>query len=230
MRPATDEVPKALLRVAGEPFAVHQLRWLASQGVTDVAYSIGHLGHLIEEELAPRHDLGCTVHFVDEGDDLRGTGGAVRLAVDRDALDDPFFVLYGDSYLDIDLPDVAAAFERSAADALMTVFRNDDRWERSNAVFDGDRVRLYSKRPDARADAEMRWVDYGLSILSRATVRSRVADDRPSDLAVLFEELSVEGRLAGYEARRRFYEIGSPTGLAELEHHLAPQHDDDLQP
>ena len=82
MRPATDSRPKPLLPVAGEPFAVHQLRWLAAHGVTDIVYSIGYLGHMIRDELASRDDLGVAIRFVDEGEGLLGTGGAVRFAVE----------------------------------------------------------------------------------------------------------------------------------------------------
>ena len=52
MRPATDSVPKPLLPVAGVPFVVHQLRRLASQGVTDVVYSIGYRGDMIKQYFA----------------------------------------------------------------------------------------------------------------------------------------------------------------------------------
>ena len=47
MGPATDEVPKTFLPVAGPPFADWQLQWLASKGVDHVTYSVGHLGDLI---------------------------------------------------------------------------------------------------------------------------------------------------------------------------------------
>ncbi len=113
MRPATNTLPKPLLPVAGEPFAVHQLRWLASEGVTDVVYSIGYLGDMIRDALASRRDLGCSVRFVDEGSQQLGTGGAVRFALDQGVLDETFFVLYGDSYLRVDVSAVADRFEES---------------------------------------------------------------------------------------------------------------------
>ncbi len=222
MRPATDAVPKPLLTVAGEPFAVHQLRWLVSEGVTDVVYSIGHLGHLIRDELGDRADLGCSLRFVDEGANLLGTGGAVRLAVEREpGLDGDFFVLYGDSYLEVDLRDVAAAFLASGAEALMTVFRNDNQWERSNVVFHDDRVERYDKLEADPTAAGMHHVDYGLSVLTADAVRARVPIGTVADLADMFRNLSLEGHLAGFEADRRFYEIGTPAGLADLEAHLA---------
>jgi N-acetyl-alpha-D-muramate 1-phosphate uridylyltransferase len=220
MRPATDNLPKPLLRVAGEPFAVHQLRWLASEGVTDVVYSIGYLGHMIRDALANRRDLGCTVRFVDEGPRLVGTGGAVRLAIDEGELEGTFFVLYGDSYLRLDLESVEDCFERSHAEALMTVYRNDGEWGSSNAEFDGQRVVRYDKRePDPEA-AGMHYIDYGLSILRTDSVRDRLPPGTRSDLADMLSSLSLEGRLAGYEAHQRFFEIGSPAGLADLRRHL----------
>ena len=221
MRPATDALPKPLLPVAGEPFAIHQLRWLAAEGVTDVVYSIGYLGHMIRDALGSRSDLGCTVRFVDEGTSALGTGGALRFAVDEAALDAPFFVLYGDSYLRIALGSVVECYERSGAEALMTVFRNEGRWDTSNVAFDGRRVLRYAKgEPDPLA-AGMRYIDYGLSILRPDSVRARLPAGGSSDLADMLRALSLEGRLAGYEAHDRFYEIGSPSGLAELQQHLA---------
>jgi NDP-sugar pyrophosphorylase family protein len=220
MRPATDRLPKPLLPVAGEPFAVHQLRWLAAAGVTDVVYSIGYRGALIRAELGGR-ELGCSVRFVDEGTQLRGTGGAVRLAVDSGLLDSPFFVLYGDSYLCLDLRAVVARFAAAGVEALMTVYCNDGALDRSNAVFDGQLVTRYDKREPDPAAAGMRFIDYGLSILQPDTVRQRVSADAPSDLADLFSTLSAARQLAGYEASQRFFEIGSPQGLADLTLHLS---------
>ncbi len=221
MRPATDAVPKALLPVAGEPFAVHQLRWLASEGVDRVVMSIGHLGGQIREALGARSDLGVAVDFVDEGDRRLGTGGAVRFAVDEGALGEEFLVLYGDSWLQVDITAVEAAHRASGLEALMVVHRNEGRWDTSNVVFDGRRIVRYDKHEAEPAAAGMHYIDYGLSVLRSSTVAQRIPADEPSDLATLFNGLSLEGRLAGYEAGQRFFEIGSRDGWIELDRHLA---------
>ena len=216
MLPATELVPKPLLPVAGVPFALRQLDDLAARGVTEVVYSIGYLGEQIRAALSAA-DLPCTVRIVDEGEHLLGTGGATRLAVDEGDLGEAFFLLYGDSYLPIDLAAVQACFEASGAPALMTVYRNDGAYDTSNVVFDGGRVVRYDKREPDPEGAGMRYIDYGLSVLRTATVLEHVPPGRPSDLADMFQHLSTIGQLAGYEAADRFYEIGSPDGLADLE-------------
>ena len=217
MRPVTETIPKALIPVAGRPFVDWQLEWLASQGVGRVVLSIGHRGGLLREHVADGGRFGLTVEYVDEGSQLRGTGGALRLALDEGALPAAFFVLYGDSYLTVSLPAVWDAFGAGGRPALMTVLRNDARWDASNADYRAGRVVLYEKRPDDAG--RFRFIDYGLLILSRSVV-SEIPKTGRFDLARLLHRLSVENRLSGFEVADRFYEIGSPAGLADLEAHL----------
>ena len=103
----------------------------------------------------------------------------------------------------------------------MTVHRNDDRWDVSNAVFATDRVVLYDKHGTDPSTAKRRWIDYGLSVLSAKVIAERVPSGEVADLAELYHDLSVEGQLAGLEVEERFYEVGSPAGLAELEGYIA---------
>jgi NDP-sugar pyrophosphorylase family protein len=96
---------------------------------------------------------------------------------------------------------------------MMTVLRNEGRWDRSNVCYAKGHVHLYDKRTP---QAEMQFIDYGLSILRRE-VAEAVPSRTPFDLACLFHELSKSGQLAGFEVHERFYEVGSPDGLIELE-------------
>jgi NDP-sugar pyrophosphorylase family protein len=216
MRTHNPTVPKAMLPVAGRPFVHWQLSWLADQGVDDAVLSIGHLGEQIRDFVRDGAAWHLTVTYVEEGDDLRGTGGAVRLAVDQGALGDSFFVLYGDSYLQVSLRDVQATFEAAGRPALMTVYENDGRWDASNAVCAGDVVTLYEKGC-ADPPPDMRFIDYGLSVLRADIVRELIPRQERHDLAGFFQTLSRQGRLGAFVATERFYEIGSPDGLADLD-------------
>ncbi len=212
-------VPKSLVPILGEPFVHHQLRLLASQGIRDVLYVIGFRGEQIRTAVGDGHAFGLAVSYVDEGDRLHGTGGALRFAHDKASLDDAFGVVYGDSYLPVDLGQVWAAFGSSTSPALMTVFRNNHRWDRSNAVFEDGRVVIYDKRTDVR-DARMQWIDYGFSFLHREVVESIPDSGAVCDLGEIYRDLSQRGDLAGFEVTTRFFEVGSPEGVAALESHL----------
>ncbi len=220
MRPQTEDVPKALIPVAGRPFAEHQLAWLAGQGVTRVVYGIGEKGAQVRDFVGSGRRWGLEVAYADEGDRLLGTGGAVRLAVDEGLLDGGFLVLYGDSYLSLDVGALWAA-SGGGATPVLSVYRNDGRWDASNAVFeDGFVTRFEKGRADA-ADIGMQYIDYGLSVLTRAVVETHIPEGEAHDLARVYGALAEAGQLRGFEATERFYEIGSPQGLADLEAHLA---------
>jgi NDP-sugar pyrophosphorylase family protein len=214
MWPYARTVPKTLLPVAGRPFAAWQLEWLARAGVTSVVYCIAYLGDQIRDYVGDGSTWGLKVAYVDEGTALRGTAGAIRLATDEGVLDPRFLVLYGDSWLQIDPSEVYRHSDTCGLPALMTVFENRGRWDTSNVVFDCGMVTRYEKGLDP-VPPEMRWIDYGLQVLTRGLVLAGVPATEPSDLAPLYSRLAAGGQLAGFEAAARFYEIGSPDGLAE---------------
>jgi len=218
MRPYTDTVPKVLLPVGGEPFAAHQLRLLRSQGFTDVVLCVGHLGERVEEFVGDGADYGLRTRFVNDGPHLRGTAGALRQALDLGLLAETFAVVYGDSYLPIDVAPVWGAFESTSQPALMTIFRNDVDPEQSNVVYEDGRLVRYQK---GAAGPAMRYIDFGLSILDRSVIADRVPTGATVDLATVMEDLSHEGALAGFVVEQRYYEIGSPAGLEDLERYLA---------
>lgn len=220
MKPLTDVLPKALIPVAGGPFLDRQLAWLAGQGVGRVVFAIGYRGNQIRSFVGDGSRWGLDVAYSDEGRRRLGTGGAVRLAVDEGLLDPGFLVLYGDSFLDVDVGAVWAASGEGTR-PVMCVYRNDGRFDESNAVFDNGRVTRFEK---GRADAArlgMRYIDYGLSVLTREAVLAHVPAGEAFDLALVYQRLAEAAALGGFEAARRFYEIGSPRGLADLEAHLA---------
>jgi NDP-sugar pyrophosphorylase family protein len=212
MRPLTETCPKTLLPAGGRPFAWHQLQWLAAQGITEVIYSIGHQGEMIRRYWAEDPSPVPTIRYVDEGEQLRGTAGALRLAREQGVLDESFFVIYGDSFLPVEFVPIWRAFQASGQPALMTVLRNEGRWDRSNVIYQPGRVMLYDKA----AAPGMQYIDYGLSCFRR----DLLDDLAHSDLARVFHDLSIQGRLAGFQVHERFYEIGSPAGLRDFEQYL----------
>jgi NDP-sugar pyrophosphorylase family protein len=216
MWPETKTVPKTLLPVLGTPFAAWQLSWLARSGIRSVVYSIGYLGDDIRDYVGDGSSWGLSVVYVDEGEHLLGTAGALRLALDSGVLENDFLVLYGDSWLQTDPAAVLQSLRERAEPALMTVHRNEGQWDTSNVIFDGRRVLRYDKGLSERPP-EMCWIDYGLIALRRSVLAEQVPSETVFDLAPVLSALAAEGRLGGFEVPDRFYEIGSPQGRDELE-------------
>jgi NDP-sugar pyrophosphorylase family protein len=223
MKPLSTTLPKALFPVAGRPFLDHQLALLARSGATRVVLSVGYLGNMVRDHLAA-NPPPIPVVLCDDGPTPVGTGGALRVAGEAGLLERSFLVTYGDSYLPIDLRPLFDFHEKSGTAATMSVLRNDGKWDGSNCVVLGDRVVRYEKIKDPeKRPADMHWIDYGISALDGAFVASW-CDTFPLDLSAPLSRLSLAGGLAAFPVTQRFYEIGSPNGLADLETLLsAPQ-------
>jgi NDP-sugar pyrophosphorylase family protein len=196
--------------VAGRPFVDYQLELLREQGVRQVVLCVGHLGDQIRRHVGDGRAFGIRVDYSLDGDRPQGTAGALVNA--RDMLGDAFMILNGDTYFDVDHAALAAEFRAGGRLGLMAVFHNRGRGERSNVRIAGGRIVSYDKRePHPQAEH----VDAGLGAL-RAEALDLVPPDRPADLADLYRELLARGQLDAFQTDRRYYEIGSPAGLAEF--------------
>jgi NDP-sugar pyrophosphorylase family protein len=207
MRPLTEQIPKSLIDVGGRPFLWHQLQLLKKKGVDHVVLAVGYLGDRIQQQFGDGSDLGMRIDYSFDGSKLLGTAGAIRQALQY--LPENFFVLYGDSYLTCDYQAVQAAFHRAGLPGLMTIYRNEGQYDKSNIEFDGTSIARYDKR---ESTPQMHYVDYGLGVFQRNVFES-IPEGEVRDLATIYQDLLSRGELAAFEVHERFYEIGSPEGL-----------------
>jgi len=215
------DTPKPLLSVAGEPFLVHQLRLLARAGAQHVVLCVGYLGEYIEEVIGDER-FGIRIDYSYDGTELLGTLGAIRQA--SPLLGERFLTLYGDTYLRVDYRSFDVLWKASGLPGAMAVFRNRDKWDRSNAEFADGLITQYDK---LRQTPEMEWVDYGLGGLTVQALS--LVDASHGDLADLQHLLSNQRLLFGYQAVNRFYEIGTPAALREAERFLSAERDREMK-
>jgi len=216
--PATLKIPKSLIEVAGKPFIFHQLALLKKQYVCNVVLCVGKFGELIQDYVGDGHEWGLKVQYSYDGDTLLGTGGAIKKATSL--LPEVFFVLYGDSYLDVDLKPILERFECEGKPALMTVYHNKNKWDKSNILFKNGQVVKYDKK---NIIPQMEHLDYGINIL-RKSVFNEWPDGIPFDLSEVFIKLIEKGEVSAFEVLKRFYEIGSIRGIKETEEYLVASH------
>jgi N-acetyl-alpha-D-muramate 1-phosphate uridylyltransferase len=215
MRPLTETLPKSLLLVAGRAFVDWQLERLAACGVRDVVMCVAYLGEQIRDHVGDGARLGVRVVWSTEPQ-LLGTAGALRHALSL--LAPTFLVTYGDSYLPFDYAEPLVALDaHDDCDGVMAVFANAGRWDASNVILrDGAWVDRYEK---ASGDPRFDHIDYGATALRREVIAA-LDDGVPHGLDAVQHDLAARGRLRAVVARERFFEIGSPAGLAELDRHL----------
>jgi|TARA_B100001964_G_scaffold135062_1_gene149104 NDP-sugar pyrophosphorylase family protein len=202
----TTNIPKALLDIYGKPFISRQLNYLKDQGFNKVVICVGHYGEKIKNLVGNGSNYNLNVAYSDDGQQLLGTGGSLKKACK--ILDKNFFVLYGDSFLPVNFSIIEKAFLNQEKPALMTVLKNSNRWDKSNVYFENENVIYNKKNPEK----DMNYIDYGLSVVNNSIFDNFIENEN-FDIAEIFENLSKNNLLAGYEVNERFYEIGSSSGL-----------------
>lgn len=217
LRPLTEKIPKALIEVNGEPFIAHQLRLLQKQGIEQVVICIGYHGEQIIDFVEDGRQFGLSVDYSSDGDKLLDTAGCIKQALPL--VSENFFVLYGDSYLSCDYARVQAAFLHQKKLGLMTVFRNEGKWDKSNIEYRSGKILAYDKKMQT---PDMHYIDYGLGMLTKQSFEN-VPENQVFDLAALYQILLKQDQLGAYEVTERFYEAGSLAGIKELEALLEQQ-------
>ena len=223
----TRDLPKALLPIAGRPFLAWLLEALVQRGFSQVLLCIGHHGDQIEHFLGSGRSFGIDALYSRDGEQLLGTGGALRRAFARQLLAETFLVTYGDSYLPFDygapLTDLIAHPE---ALGTMSVFENQHAWDASNCAVQGELVVRYEK---GSRDPALTFIDYGAIALRREVIAEQ-PEHVAFGLDALQHQLAQSGRLRAFRATQRFYEVGSEAGIADLERKLSGNESDPARP
>ena len=209
LKPVTETIPKSMIEVAGKPFIGHQFLLIKNNGISNVIICAGKFGEMIQEFTEKNNSFDLNIKYSFDGSKLLGTGGALKKALEYTG--EVFFVMYGDSYLTADFVEVGNYFQSSGANGLMTVYRNDNKFDKSNVEFEDGKIIRYDKKA---TDDKLKFIDYGLGIFKK-----RAFDDFNEqeifDLETVYQSLLKKNELAGFEVKERFYEIGSFKGLEE---------------
>ncbi len=80
LKPLTDHMPKALVRVGGEPLLKHVVVQMKNAGFTHIVVNVHHFADQIEEYLAAQQNFGIDIRISDERRQLLNTGGGIKKA------------------------------------------------------------------------------------------------------------------------------------------------------
>ncbi len=210
LRPLTESIPKAMILIHQVPFVSLQLEMLKKQNIKQMIFCLGYKGEMIEKYLKKQNDQDLKIEFFYDGTPLLGTAGSIRKIYHK--LSSHFFVMYGDSYLLCNFLSVQNAFIKSQKKGLMTIYRNSNQWDTSNIAYEKGKILSYEK---GKKSSNLRYIDYGLSVFSKEAFKD-LPLDKPLDLGTLYKNLIRSNHLAAYETKKRFYEIGSFSGIKEF--------------
>ena len=202
-----ENTPKCLLEVNNKPFLYYQLKYLEQFGSQDVYLSVGHLSEYFYDFAQKYRFQNIAIKLIEDGPLPLGTGGAVKNIIKK--IGSPSFVMYGDSFLRVNFLDVCNFYNKDLG-PLIVIYKNDDRYDKSNIYFKGNNIIYNKANPSHLCDH----IDYGIGIYKYSDFENTIES---FDLSLIQERFSKRKKLQYFEAKKRFYEIGTPKSYKEAE-------------
>jgi MurNAc alpha-1-phosphate uridylyltransferase len=206
MRPLTDATPKPLLTLAGKPIIAHLIERLARAGLRDLIINHAHLGNQLVDYLGDGSRFGATVTYSPEQDGGLETGGGIFHALPL--IDsDPFAVVNGDIWTDYPFERLPRRLDGMAH---LVMVSNPPHHPAGDFVLTDHRLRV---------DGGATLTFSGIGVYRRALFTGCRPGKFP--LAPLLRAAMAKGAVSGEHHEGRWFDIGTPERLAELDRELA---------
>ena len=135
LKPLTDNMPKALVPLAGKTLLQWQIERLKAAGITDIVVNVHHFPDLIINYLRDNDNFGCRIAVSDERDMLLETGGGLRKAKELltsspNSLiaSSPILICNVDILSNIDLPTLLKAYNPEEMGVVVVSPRDTQRY------------------------------------------------------------------------------------------------------
>lgn len=199
LRPLTLETPKPLLPIKEKPIVQHALENLARFGVKRAILSVGYKAEQIQEYF-DQLDLGIKISYCVEKE-LLGTGGAIKLAAD--GLAEPFFLLWGDNLMDLDLQGLSSAYLEGGAPVCMVLTEREDTENFGVVQLEGNRAVSFVEKPK-REEAPSNLINAGAFVVDPEILRM-LPPGKSSIEKDCFEKIAAGGKISAYVHRGQWF-------------------------
>lgn len=210
-------LPKPMVPVLGVPALEYQIALCRRFGFERVLLLVHHAHEDIQRHFGDGSRHGISIEYLIDAAP-RGTGGALRDALPR--LRETCLVLYGDTFVDVDLRRLWEAHVCSAAAVTLFVHPNDHPADSDLVETDAtgavSALHPYPHPPDAEHD---NLAVAALFVLQSAVLTDSAPVDAPSDLVkdVLPAALRRGQRLFAYISPEYIRDFGTPARLDQVE-------------
>ncbi|MBO5795402.1 MAG: nucleotidyltransferase family protein [Bacteroides sp.] len=231
LRPLTDNMPKALVPVAGKPMLQHVIERMKAAGFNEITINIHHFGEQIIDFVQANQQFGITIHISDERGELLDTGGGIKKARPFLDGDEPFLVHNADILTDVDLHKLYQHHLTNNADATLLVSqRNTSRY----LLFDNDN-RLKGWVNKTTGEVKPQGFSYnenklselafgGIHIISPRLFHLLEGEQWQGKFSIISFYLSIcqKARIQGFSTEGyQWFDIGKPDTLALAEASLS---------
>jgi len=209
--PLAKNIPKSMIIIDDKPFLEYQIENLKKHNIKDIVLCVGHLSEKIEEHFGDGRKFGVNIKYSYDEDNPLGPIGAVKNA--ESLLEKEFFIMYGDSYLSVEFQKAYSFFKDNNKLGLMVVYKNQDKYDKSNLKIKNNMVISYGEKGSD-------FIDYGTSLIRKKAL-DLVPKNTMFSTGDFFKKLIEKNELLAHITKERFYHIGNPEALEEFKNYIS---------
>lgn len=207
--PKTKNIPKSLVKINSKPFLFYQLKLLEKKKFKKIIISTGYKSNLIKNYLK-KNNFNLDIIISNDGKKQLGTGGAIKKTLNE--LDEKFFVIFGDSYLDLNYINIYKKYLSLKRRNLIVCQKFKKFYEhysiKPELIVKNNKIIEYKNLKN-----KMTHIYYGIGIFNKVSFKK--INKNSFDLHFFFKKMILKKNLVSYQVSKKFFEIGSKFGLKE---------------
>ena len=216
----TKDIPKPMVPINGKPLLEYQIANMKEGGIDEIILIVGHMGNVIREYFGDGSSFDVSISYFNEETPL-GTAGA--LAKIKDRLEDTFFLVFGDLFININY-DRFLAFHNDRR-ALITLFAHPNSHPYDSDIIITDyenRVIGWSYKKDVRTDDYRNLVNAGLYVMQKTAVNliEQIQKENAVDKVDLEKDYLIplipEFPIFAYQSTEYVKDVGTPDRLGKV--------------
>jgi D,D-heptose 1,7-bisphosphate phosphatase len=220
LKTISKNMPKPMTQILGKPLLHHQIELCAKQGITDIHLLVGYKNEAIFNYFLDGSSFGVKIYYHKE-DKPRGTAGALLDVLD--SLNNQFFVIYGDTFLNVDL--ISFLSFHNKKNAKITLFLHPNNHPNDSDLIEIDEQKMITDiygYPHPPNKPRRNLVNAGLYIFNKSALENTKISKKKSDIAKnLFPKLLEDNSsIFGYISTEYIKDMGTPERLTSVENDI----------
>ena len=209
-------LPKPMTHVLGKPLLQHIIEQCLKYGFLDIVFLASYKQETIKDFFGDGEKFGVSIKYcIDK--EPRGTAGALLDSLH--VLSSQFLVIYGDTFIDVDLNSIWSFHNTKLADVTIFLHPNDHPQDSDLLEIDANSVvtNIHSYPHDSNWRRNL--VNAALYVYSQSSLMGiNCLNDKPDIAKDLFPSMQKKGKkLYGYLSTEYIKDIGTPERLNKVE-------------
>lgn len=209
LRPLSCSRPKALFPLVNKPLLQWTFERLANSGVDEAILAVNALTQFYIRQFKPPHS-GLKIRYsIDPPKKPLGTGGPVKKAENLLGHDEPFIVLNGDIFAEIDYKEMLETHKRNSALITIALCHVEDPSSFGVVEINGENIKRFVEKP-RRSESPSKLINAGAYVLS-PEIFNYIPEGRAVSMErEVFPKIAQENRLFGSQITGLWMDVGKP--------------------